>query len=31
MVSHACKGGGVGPHFDDHDVFLSQGQGRRHW
>ena len=31
MVSYACKGGGVGPHFDDYDVFLLQGKGRRHW
>ena len=26
-----AKGGGVGPHFDDYDVFLLQGKGRRHW
>lgn len=31
MVSHACPGGGVGPHFDSYDVFLLQGPGRRRW
>ncbi len=31
MVSHACRGGGVGPHFDSYDVFLLQGPGRRRW
>jgi len=31
MVSYACDGGGVGPHFDHYDVFLIQGQGRRRW
>ncbi len=31
MVSYACKGGGVGPHYDDYDVFLLQGKGQRHW
>ena len=31
MVSYAAKDGGVGPHFDYYDVFLIQGQGRRHW
>lgn len=31
MVSYACKGGGVGPHFDSYDVFLLQGPGRRRW
>lgn len=31
MVSFAVEGGGVGPHFDYYDVFLLQGQGRRHW
>jgi 50S ribosomal protein L16 3-hydroxylase len=25
MVSYAAKGGGVGPHFDQYDVFLVQG------
>ena len=27
----AVNGGGVGPHFDDYDVFLLQGIGRRRW
>lgn len=31
MVSYASDGGGVGPHFDNYDVFLIQGQGRRRW
>lgn len=31
MVSYARDGGGVGPHFDQYDVFLIQGQGRRRW
>lgn len=31
MVSYAPEGGGVGPHFDDYDVFLLQGEGRRRW
>ncbi len=31
MVSHACPGGGVGPHVDSYDVFLLQGPGRRRW
>ena len=31
MVSYAPRGGGVGPHFDDYDVFLAQGAGRRRW
>ena len=31
MVSYAPRGGGVGPHFDDYDVFLVQGAGRRRW
>jgi len=31
MVSLAAKGGGVGPHFDQYDVFLVQGSGRRRW
>jgi len=31
MVSYAAKGGGVGPHFDNYDVFLLQGGGRRRW
>jgi 50S ribosomal protein L16 3-hydroxylase len=31
MVSFAAPGGGVGPHTDQYDVFLIQGQGRRRW
>jgi 50S ribosomal protein L16 3-hydroxylase len=31
MVSYAVDGGGVGPHFDQYDVFLVQGLGRRRW
>ncbi len=31
MVSYATDGGGVGPHFDNYDVFLIQGIGQRRW
>ena len=31
MVSFACPGGSVGPHFDQYDVFLLQVEGRRRW
>jgi 50S ribosomal protein L16 3-hydroxylase len=31
MVSYAADGGGVGPHFDQYDVFLIQGLGNRRW
>jgi 50S ribosomal protein L16 3-hydroxylase len=31
MASYAPAGGGVGPHFDEYDVFLLQGEGRRRW
>ena len=31
MVSYASDGGGGGPHFDQYDVFLVQGLGRRRW
>lgn len=31
MISYAIDGGGVGPHFDDYDVFLLQGMGQRRW
>jgi len=31
MASYAVKGGSVGPHFDNYDVFLIQGAGRRNW
>ena len=31
MVSYAADEGGVGPHFDQYDVFLVQGLGKRRW
>jgi 50S ribosomal protein L16 3-hydroxylase len=31
MVSYASEGGGVGPHYDNYDVFLVQGLGKRRW
>lgn len=31
MVSYAADGGGVGAHFDQYDVFLIQGLGKRLW
>ncbi|GAA0472726.1 cupin domain-containing protein [Parasphingorhabdus litoris] len=31
MVSFAADQGGVGPHFDQYDVFLIQGSGKRRW
>lgn len=31
MVSFSAPGGGVGPHLDQYDVFIIQGQGCRHW
>jgi len=31
MISYAPPAGSVGPHVDDYDVFLLQGQGRRRW
>ena len=31
MISFAAPGGGVGPHYDNYDVFLLQAHGRRHW
>jgi 50S ribosomal protein L16 3-hydroxylase len=31
MVSLAVRGGTVGPHVDNYDVFLIQGRGRRRW
>jgi 50S ribosomal protein L16 3-hydroxylase len=31
MVSYATDGAGVGPHFDQYDVFLIQGLGKRRW
>lgn len=31
MVSYATEGGSVGPHYDNYDVFLLQGEGQRLW
>ena len=31
MVSYATKGGSVGPHFDQYDVFLIQVSGQKTW
>jgi len=31
MISYSTKGGGVGPHIDNYDVFITQGLGKRHW
>ncbi|WP_417349676.1 JmjC domain-containing protein [Ferrimonas sp.] len=31
MASFAAPGGGVGPHIDNYDVFIIQGQGQRRW
>jgi 50S ribosomal protein L16 3-hydroxylase len=31
MISYATDGAGVGPHYDQYDVFLIQGLGRRRW
>lgn len=31
MVSFSVPGGGVGPHYDQYDVFIIQGSGRRRW
>jgi len=31
MVSFAAPGGSVGPHADNYDVFLCQGEGTRTW
>ncbi len=31
MISYSVPGGGVGPHLDQYDVFIIQGEGRRHW
>ena len=31
MVSYAADQGSVGPHVDEYDVFLIQGEGKRHW
>lgn len=31
MISYAVRGGSVGPHFDQYDVFLIQASGQRRW
>lgn len=31
MVSYAPKGGSVGKHYDEYDVFLVRGYGYRRW
>lgn len=31
MISYAAPGGGVGPHYDNYDVFLLQAEGLRRW
>lgn len=31
MISYASDGGGVGPHYDNYDVFLVQASGKRRW
>lgn len=31
MASFAVDGGSVGPHYDNYDVFLLQGEGSRRW
>jgi 50S ribosomal protein L16 3-hydroxylase len=31
MVSFSTPQGGVGPHLDQYDVFIIQGEGRRRW
>ncbi|MBY4677874.1 cupin domain-containing protein [Marinobacterium arenosum] len=31
MISYAADGGGVGPHYDNYDVFLIQAAGCRRW
>nr|WHW29768.1 putative cupin domain-containing protein [uncultured bacterium] len=31
MMSYATDGGGVGPHYDNYDVFLVQACGQRTW
>lgn len=31
MASYAVDGGSVGPHYDNYDVFLLQGEGERRW
>ncbi|MFA0414581.1 cupin domain-containing protein [Vibrio renipiscarius] len=31
MVCYSAPHGGVGPHIDQYDVFIIQGQGKREW
>ncbi|GJL65987.1 MAG: cupin [Nitrospirales bacterium] len=31
MISYSVDGGGVGPHYDNYDVFLVQASGKRQW
>ena len=31
MISYSTPKGGVGPHLDQYDVCIIQGQGKRHW
>lgn len=31
MISYASDNGGVGPHYDNYDVFLVQTDGKRKW
>ncbi len=31
MISFSTPKGGVGPHIDNYDVFIIQGEGKRHW
>ena len=31
MISYSSDQGGVGPHYDNYDVFLVQASGRRQW
>ena len=31
MVSYSAKGGGIGGHIDNYDVFLIQGSGEKEW
>ncbi|MCK5893556.1 MAG: cupin domain-containing protein [Endozoicomonadaceae bacterium] len=31
MISYATEGGGVGPHYDNYDVFLIQAAGQKQW
>ncbi|EED32905.1 cupin 4 family protein [gamma proteobacterium NOR5-3] len=31
MMSYATDGGSAGPHYDNYDVFIIQGDGQRRW